>query len=277
MSTVPLTIRVDPVLYQKAAAKARSENCALEQAIVTMLDKWVESEIIYIDEYVVQSGDTLARIALKLYGDAKRYTVLAEFNGITDPRLLRVGQILRVPPLPGIIPTPTPTPPPEVAPTEPTELNIEFIQSPHYNERPTGSKIWVVVIHASENSSLEGLVTWFTNPQTKVSAHYNIGKDGRIVQMVRDGQRGWHAGWSVWKGIRNVNDFSIGIELVNKGNGVDPYPEVQYRTLVALCKRLVAQYAIRTEDIVGHKDVSLAGKTDPKGLDLEQLRKDVAA
>ena len=99
MSTVPLTIRVDPVLYQKAAAKARSENCALEQAIVTMLDKWVESEIIYIDEYVVQSGDTLDAIA-QAYREKNIKVTVAQIlnaNPGLKPERMKVGQTIFIP------------------------------------------------------------------------------------------------------------------------------------------------------------------------------------
>ena len=121
------------------------------------------------------------------------------------------------------------------------------------------------------------MIKWFLNPQSFVSAHYNVGKDGKIAQMVQEELRAWHAGKSVWKGNYNVNDFSVGIELVNKNDGVDPYPEAQYKVLVTLCKQLVSKYGIRVEDIVGHKEISLSGKTDPAGFDIVQLRKDVAA
>lgn len=265
VSTKPLTVNLDAAVYAKAEERAQLEQCTLEEAVLTLVGKWVDSSIVYVERYVVQPGDTLARIALELYGDAKRYVLLAEFNGISDPNLLRVGQVLRVPPLP------------ETPPAPPAKLDIEFIQSPHYNERPPEARIWVVVVHASENSSLAGLVAWFTNPRSRVSAHYNVGKDGHIVQMVRDEQRAWHAGWSTWKGASNVNDFSIGIELVNKDDGVDPYPDEQYRALVALCKRLVERYGIQAEDIVTHKDVSLSGKKDPVSLDMERLRTDMAS
>ncbi len=95
--------------------------------------------------------------------------------------------------------------------------------------------------------------------------------------MVRDEHRAWHAGRSIWKSVRHVNDFSLGIELVNRNDGLDPYPEVQYQALVALCKMLIARYDIQVEDIMGHKDISLSGKTDPASFDLEQLRRDVTA
>jgi len=164
------------------------------------------------------------------------------------------------------------------APAElPAGLQVEYIQSPHYEERPPDTRIWAIVIHATANDSMNGVIDWFTDPQSLVSAHYNVGKDGRVVQMVREEQRAWHAGKSQWKGVESVNDFSVGIELVNRNDGVDPYPQEQYQVCLKLCKYLVDKYGIEPEDIVSHRAISLTGKTDPAGFDMDRLRRDVAA
>ena len=274
MGTTLLRVIVDQALHRQAQERARLENLSLDQVIQRLLRKWVRSPMAAYETYVVRPSDTLAQIAVKFYGDAKRYSVIAEANGITDIRLLRVGQTLRIPPLSSLPPKPVPAPE-DKAREKPGKLKIEFVQSPHYNQRPADTKIWAIVVHATANSSLNGVITWFQNPQSMVSAHYNIGKDGRIVQTVRDKHRAWHAGVSIWKGVPDVNDYSLGIELVNKNDGVDPYPEAQYQALVALCKKLVAEYDVKIEDIMGHKDIHQK-KTDPAGFDLERLRRDVA-
>jgi N-acetyl-anhydromuramyl-L-alanine amidase AmpD len=217
----------------------------------------------------------LAQIAVRFYGDAKLYAGLAAVNQITDVTLLRVGQTLRIPPR-GELPAAKATEPEtETRPVDLSDLEISFIQSPHYGERPADARIWAIVIHATANDTLQGVIDWFTNPSSLVSAHYNVGKDGRVVQMAREEQRAWHAGRSEWKAVPSVNDFSIGIELVNRNDGLDPYPEVQYQTCVALCKYLVAKYDIQVDDIMGHRDISLTGKTDPMGFDMDRLRQDV--
>ncbi|MCS7073235.1 MAG: LysM peptidoglycan-binding domain-containing protein [Bacteroidia bacterium] len=55
------------------------------------------SEIIY----EVKRGDTLSKIALHFYGDAKKYTIIAEANShlIKDPNLIQVGWRLKIPSL----------------------------------------------------------------------------------------------------------------------------------------------------------------------------------
>jgi N-acetyl-anhydromuramyl-L-alanine amidase AmpD len=135
------------------------------------------------------------------------------------------------------------------------------------------------VIHSTANSTLDGVIRWFNNPKALVSAHYTIGKDGRIVQHVRDRDRAWHAGRSEWKGVENVNNYGIGIELVNLNDGQDPYPEEQHKANVQLCAYLCRKYSIQTDDIMGHLDIAipLGRKTDPRGYDLDRLRREVKA
>ena len=57
---------------------------------------------------------------------------------------------------------------------------MQIYHSPHYNYRPAGMAISMIVIHATANSTLDGLTSWFLNPNSYVSAHYGIGKDGQV-------------------------------------------------------------------------------------------------
>jgi N-acetyl-anhydromuramyl-L-alanine amidase AmpD len=156
---------------------------------------------------------------------------------------------------------------------------ITWVGSPNFNRRPDPNDIWAIVIHATANSSLEGVISWFNNPQAQLSAHYTIGKDGRIVQHVRDQDRAWHAGKSEWKGKPNVNNYAIGIELVNLNDGQDPYPEEQHQANVKLCAYLCLKHNIKPEDIMGHVNIAVpqGRKTDPRGYDQERLRREVTA
>jgi N-acetyl-anhydromuramyl-L-alanine amidase AmpD len=108
--------------------------------------------------------------------------------------------------------------------------------------------------------------------------HYTIGKDGTIVQHVRDQDRAWHAGRSEWQGRSGVNDFSLGVQFINLNDGVDPYPEEQHQAAVQLVAYLAAKYDIKIEDIVAHADIALpaGSKSDPRGYDMDRLRREVA-
>ena len=289
MSDVTISIRVDDDLYERAKVRAQGQGHTVESILGKLLTDWVgpppvqppvpppepvpEPEPSY-QTYTVKAGDTLGKIAKEFYGDATKYPIIAEYNGLEDPSRIFIGQVLRIPPLTPPTPEPPPTP---VEPPTLEDLNISWIPSPHFNERSDPDNITTIVVHATANSTLIGVISWFQNPTAYVSAHYVISKDGKIVQMVKDGDRAWHAGKSEWRGVSSVNDYGLGIELVNLNDGQDPYPEAQYQSLIKLCQALVHKYDIPTEDIVGHYQISPGRKTDPRGLDLNQLRQAVAA
>ena len=312
-----ISIDIDETVYHQALVKASTQGHTLSQVMETLLTEWsrptpesvagpdvppaptapdvptapTSVPALVTRIYEVKSGDTLGAIAREMYGSAAKYNLIAEANNITDPRRIWVGQVLTIPALPGEEKVATPSQPqtPEITtppPTTPTPVivspeipPITWVGSPNFNRRPNRNDIHAIVIHATANSTLEGVISWFNNPQAQVSAHYTIGKDGRTVQHVRDSDRAWHAGGSQWKGVPNVNNYGLGIELVNLNNGQDPYPEEQHRANVQLCAYLCRKYHIKPDDIMGHLDIALpkGRKTDPRGYDLERLQREVAA
>lgn len=140
----------------------------------------------------------------------------------------------------------------------------EWIPSPNFNSRP-GCRITMIVLHHTVTPTLEKTVEYFLTEESRVSSHYVLGRDGRLVQMVKDEDRAWHAGESSWKGVDNCNDYSIGVEIVNRGDGVEPFTEEQYVTLTRLLTVLVARYGIAKDMVVGHRDIALppGRKIDP--------------
>jgi hypothetical protein len=137
-------------------------------------------------------------------------------------------------------------------------------------ERPAGTNIDCVVLHATAGG-LSATLGWFDNPESGVSAHYVVAKDGAVYQMVKEERLAHHAGSSEYQGRRAFNDFSIGIEIVNLNNGKDPYPVAQVESMVRLVGYLVEKHKIAREWIVTHADISTAGKTDPRGFPVTQL------
>lgn len=138
-------------------------------------------------------------------------------------------------------------------------LPITEMPSPHQDDRPAGAMIDTLIVHDTETpgvSEAKTIVNWFQNPRSQVSAHYVIGKRGELVQCVPDERRAWHAGPSKFEGREKINDFSIGIELVNAQTGSDPFTEAQYRTLALLTADLVTRWQIPLGRIVGHRHVT---------------------
>jgi N-acetylmuramoyl-L-alanine amidase len=158
-------------------------------------------------------------------------------------------------------------------PAPPMPLAYPFLASPHFEERPPGVTIDAVIVHATTISSLEESVSYFLEPTTEVSAHFVVDRDGAVVQLVPIEKRAWHAGKSILNGRERVNDFSVGIEMVNMNNG-EEFPEVQYEAVAGIIRLLRSRYQIPDERIVSHAEVATppGRKTDPRGFDLVKLR-----
>lgn len=148
-------------------------------------------------------------------------------------------------------------------------LAIPF-PSNNYNERPTGVIPNAIVLHATVGEAAPSL-NWLANPQSYVSVHYLIDRDGTVYQMVDESKRAWHAGSSFYDNLSDWNNFSIGIEMVNRNDGVDPYDPPLVESARKLCVYLVGKYHISPDMIVSHAMISLVGKSDPKNFPLQEF------
>ena len=138
--------------------------------------------------------------------------------------------------------------------------------SPNFDERE--QPISIVVLHYTGMKDAASAIDWLRNPESKVSCHYLIAEDGKILRMVPEEKRAWHAGRSYWRGLRNVNSASIGIEIVNPGHewGYRPFPDEQIDALIPLLASIKERYGITRGNVVGHSDVAPARKQDPGEL-----------
>lgn len=155
---------------------------------------------------------------------------------------------------------------------DPGYSRLLWIQSPHFNVRPWTEPVDTVVVHSTVTPTLEQTTKWFLSPESKVSAHFTIGRDGSIVQHVSTFGRAWHAGVSKDKAGRdNVNNFSIGIELVNLNDGKDPYPEAQVQVLHFLIAALKHRFPLK--QITSHALIAQppGRKSDPLNFPWDRL------
>lgn len=128
---------------------------------------------------------------------------------------------------------------------------VEWVRSPNFSAR--GSGIKRIVLHYTTSSNINGTISWFQNPASRVSAHYIVGRDGKIVQMVRDSDKAWHAA--------GHNDDTIGIE--NVASTTQSLTGPQSDALAHLCKWLMAEYKILKDNVTGHR--FLPNNTDCPG------------
>lgn len=121
-----------------------------------------------------------------------------------------------------------------------------------------------VILHQTSDDTADEALATLTNPERKVSAHYLIGRDGVLYQLVDENNRAWHAGASWWGGDTDLNSASIGIELDN--NGAEPFAQAQIDRLLRLLGELKARYRIPQQNFLAHGDVAPGRKVDPSAL-----------
>ena len=129
------------------------------------------------------------------------------------------------------------------------QVPSEFVGTVNFNLRKPN----YVIIHFTAQDSLAQTLHTFTVTQTQVSAHYVVGKDGKVVHMLNDYLRAWHAGVSRWGSISDMNSCSIGIEIDNNGN--EPFSDAQIKSLLALLGYLKKTNNIPATIFDGHTDL----------------------
>jgi len=132
-----------------------------------------------------------------------------------------------------------------------------------------GYKVDTIVVHATGSTTAKSAIQHFSNPLSRVSAHYIIDKDGTIYACVPEHAAAWHAGKCY---LPCANLRSIGIELVNRNTGDDPYPDPQILSLRQLIVEIKRRHPIKY--LVSHAEIAKpkGRKTDPKGLSMAELR-----
>ena len=174
---------------------------------------------------------------------------------------------------------PSPQQPEQTAPAEvpqPTATavidplsRIDWVPSPNYGRRT--AKVDTVVLHVTEDT-LAGALKWFQSTASRVSAHYMVGRNGRIVQVVKEDQVAYHAGvvtagpGTRWYGT-NPNYYSIGIEIESLQSFKTPadMPDAQRQAVFALVQDIVTRYKIPIDrqHLAAHSEISPGYRSDP--------------
>lgn len=132
-----------------------------------------------------------------------------------------------------------------------------WVGSTNFNLRKPN---YVVIHHTAQNSTEQTLKT-FTTPKTQVSAHYVVGRDGKVYHMLSDYLRAWHGGNAKWGNTNDLNSTSIGIELDN--NGYEPFADAQINSLLQVLAILKKTHGIPAANFIGHSDIAPSRKVDP--------------
>jgi N-acetylmuramoyl-L-alanine amidase len=131
------------------------------------------------------------------------------------------------------------------------------------------SRVRFLIIHFTYGDSNSSLKTLTEGP---VSSHYWVDIDPpKVLQLVSEDKRAYHAGISQWKGATALNASSIGIEIVNAGPRPNAsgelvytdYPKSQIDVIVQLVRQITQRHGITPDRVLGHSDIAPSRKTDP--------------
>lgn len=110
------------------------------------------------------------------------------------------------------------------------------------NQAPRLSPVEVIVIHHTASENIDGVLSEFKNPTSEKSAHFVVGRDGSVVQVVPPEMVAWHC--------RGANQQSVGIEVVANRRRILPPQEKALRELVA---HLLERFQLTYRSVTGHK------------------------
>lgn len=147
-------------------------------------------------------------------------------------------------------------------------MNIIEHLVPHRSSRED-TPISAIVLHDTGARTAASTLSWFDRPESGVSSHYLVDRDGTTYLCVPEAEKAWHAGLSALWGLDDVNAFSVGIELVDADNQ-EPYPDEQINALIALTADIASRHGVWLNRIVGHEHVCVppGRKVDP-GVDFD--------
>tara|TARA_Y100000816_G_C26092654_1_gene577648 strand:- start:120 stop:860 length:741 start_codon:yes stop_codon:yes gene_type:complete len=132
---------------------------------------------------------------------------------------------------------------------------------------PKRSKKFIkfIIIHYTGMEKEADALNKLCDSKSKVSSHYFIKNNGKILNLVPDLYTAWHAGKSNWRNLKSLNKYSIGIEIHNPGHNFKyrNFSSKQIFSVIKLIKFLVKKYKIKKSNILGHSDISPDRKKDP--------------
>ena len=138
-------------------------------------------------------------------------------------------------------------------------------RSPNHGERTGNQRPNMIVLHYTGMPNAKGALDHLCSSGSQVSSHYFVFEDGRIVQLVPESRRAWHAGSAFWAGETDINSCSIGIEIANPGHdyGYLDFPKRQIAATTALCRSILTRNTIPLVRVLAHSDIAPARKQDP--------------
>ena len=130
----------------------------------------------------------------------------------------------------------------------------DVLPSPNFGERKDGRRPDMILLHYTGMPDANAALHHLCSTSSQVSAHYFVFEDGRVVQMVPESKRAWHAGASSWAGETDINSCSIGIEIANPGHDYiyRDFPKRQIAAVTALCRGILTRNSVPPARVLAH-------------------------
>ena len=146
-------------------------------------------------------------------------------------------------------------------------LKVTQHPSPNHGPRKSGP-VYILLLHYTGMKTADAALERLCDPEASVSSHFFVDEDGKVLQLVGEDRRAWHAGLAYWAGERDINSRSIGIEIHNPGHehGYRPFPDRQIEAVAALCGDVLTRHDIPPHRVLAHSDVAPDRKEDPGEL-----------
>ena len=145
-------------------------------------------------------------------------------------------------------------------------INTTLNYSPNFDKKKRKFKqIKFIIFHYTGMRNEKDAIKRLTSSKSKVSSHYFIKNNGKIITLVPELYVSWHAGISSWKNYKSLNKYSIGIEISNPGHNYNykNFSKKQIHSTLKLTKYLIKKYKIKNKFILGHSDIAPFRKKDP--------------
>ena len=147
-----------------------------------------------------------------------------------------------------------------------TGLNLTTNYSINFSlPKRTKRLIKFIILHYTGMKKESEAIKKLCHSKSKVSSNYFIQDNGKIICLVPELYKAWHAGRSSWGKYKSLNKYSIGIEINNPGHehGYKNFSSKQILSLIKLLRYLVKKYNIKKQNILGHSDIAPNRKKDP--------------
>lgn len=132
--------------------------------------------------------------------------------------------------------------------------------SPHHSSRGVAVPRYIV-LHADVSPREASTISWLQHPDSQVSYHILVHRDGTTTRFVPDARSAWACGKSEWGGLVGLNRHSLSLAFANRHDGKEPLTAAQIATAAAWCDHWRTVYPIT--DVLTHADISPSRKSDP--------------